>query len=387
MACTHSFEGTIRVGSHYFADQFLKNGWEVTYLSAPVTPFHLVRIRDKDVRKRVSTVLHGGYERRKNLVSYVPFSLIAPDGRPLLNSRLVTRNWHRTLFPKPSRIMKRLGMEAVELLYLDNIFQSYWLEVLPHKKSVFRVMDNHGLFPGWKGRAEEIAASVAKRADLTIYSALHLETYVRSLSPRKSIFIPNGVDFELFQEQSTPLNKKLLDAIRQTKPPRVLYVGAIDHRLDMELIRVASSKLPHVTVILAGPIYAPVDTNNLPDNVLLVGPVPHQELSALMKEVSLGIIPFDTHKQYERIEGIRPLKLFEYLAGGLPVVCTRWPEVEHMGSPASFYSTQEEFIETVQSVLGNPPPAETAKAFAKDHDWSKSFAKLIDSLDKTAIPL
>lgn len=387
MACTHFFEGTIKVGSHYFADQFLKNGWNVTYFSAPVTPLHLVRLRDKEVRNRMKAIFRGGPQPVNELVTHVPFSLIAPDGRPPLNSRLVTDNWHRTLIPHPARIAERLGVEDVDLLYVDNIFQSFWFDVISCKKSIFRVMDRHGSFPGWRNRAEEIAKSIAERADLTIYSARHLQPYVLSLSPKKSAFIPNGVDFEFFQKQGINLNKKTADTMSRTKPPRALYVGAIDHRLDLDLLRAAAMKLPHVTFVLAGPVHPPVDTNNLPDNILIVGPVPHHELSALMRRVSLGIIPFDTQRKYQRIEGIRPLKLFEYLAAGLPVVCARWPEVESIGSPAYLYSTLEEFIEHVQGALESPPPAEAAQVFAENHDWSRSFAKLMDVLDRTTSPL
>lgn len=269
---------------------------------------------------------------------------------------------------------------ASNLFYVDNIFQDFWRDILPHTHAVFRVMDEHETFPGWKGKAEHIAASIAQRVDITIYSASSLDRYVRSLSPRKSCFVPNGVDYELFQTNGDNVNNELHSALSTIHTPIALYVGAIDHRLDIRLLQSAAEILSEVTFVMAGPKHTMMSRKKFPKNIKFVGPVPHEQTPALMQRADVGLVPFDVHNYHERIAGIRPLKLLEYCAAALPVVCARWPEVEEMKSPAFLYDTQKGFIEAMHHALENPPSAETAKAFAKKHDWSYSFAMFMEGL-------
>jgi len=380
MACTHPYSAPVKVGSHYFAEYFLKSGWRVVYVSAPVTPLHLILVHDENIRKRLRTALRGGCENYGPLLSCIPFSFIAPAGRPFLNGNFVTQNWHRTIFPSTDQLIKRAGIDSFDLLYIDNIFQRFWLDSIPHKQAVFRVMDEHETFPGWKGKAKHIAASIAQRVDVTIYSAKSLEPYARSLDPKRSYFVPNGVDYELFQTSGGDIRNELQRTLSTIRTPIALYIGAIDHRLDICLLQYAAEVLPGVTFCLAGPIHTTVSRKKLPKNIKFVGPVHHEQTPVLMQRADVGLIPFDVLNCHDRITGIRPLKLLEYCAAGLPVVCARWPEVQEMESPAFLYDTLEGFIEALKAALENPPPPEVAKAFAKKHDWSQSLAEFMKAL-------
>ena len=57
-------------------------------------------------------------------------------------------------------------------MYIDNLSYHFLLDHLDYGKSIFRVMDIHEGFPKWKGKAWELADKIAKKANLTAYSAI-----------------------------------------------------------------------------------------------------------------------------------------------------------------------------------------------------------------------
>jgi len=93
------------------------------------------------------------------------------------------------------------------------------------------------------------------------------------------------------------------------------------------------------------------------------------------------LIPFDVNRRMNAIRGIRPLKLFEYLAAGIPVISARWPEIEALKSPAWFYDNPEQFAELAARALNNRDfdPA-AARGFARQFDWKHAFRQMMDAL-------
>jgi glycosyltransferase involved in cell wall biosynthesis len=110
-------------------------------------------------------------------------------------------------------------------------------------------------------------------------------------------------------------------AARGAAGPLVVYAGTLDARLDVEWLRQAAWALPRATIALVGPI---VDGAHLEPlrglpNVEICEPLERAELAALLREADLGVIP---HRRTPLTEAMSPLKLYEYLAGGLPVVAS-----------------------------------------------------------------
>lgn len=375
MACIQPYWWCNQCGSQHLARQFARNGYDVHYFSAPITPLHLLKIQTPLVWQRFKNTIHNPVSNEKDgLLSYIPFSLIAPDGVPGLNAHLITDHWHKTMLPPVKRYLKRHTINHVNILYIDNLSYHFLPEFVTFDKCIFRVMDMHDHFPGWYGKTSRMARRLAARADITVYSANSLKKYVENLAPRKSAVAPNGVDYDLFATCQTGSRHHLLNAIPD---PLVLFVGIIDIRFDFKLIRYAARMLPHVSFVIAGPRASGIKPTGLPDNVFFIGPVPHSDLPLLMRSARAGLIPFDVKNQMGLIQGIRPLKLLEYMAAGLPVISARWPEVENMQSPAWFYNDLETFVALVQRAVAQKHGSTPFQEYARQHDWSNAW-KLIE---------
>lgn len=107
-----------------------------------------------------------------------------------------------------------------------------------------------------------------------------------------------------------------------------------------------------------------------------LGKRPYSEIPNYMQSANVGWIPFDVKNYPDLIHNVNPLKLYEYMAAGLPVVATRWKEMENINSPAYLCSTPEEFkaslLRAIDSKLGP-----VGRRFAATLDWSSRAQQLL----------
>src|ERR1051326_272923 len=99
MACANYWNSPIQVGDQQLARKFAAAGWEVAYLSAPITPLHWLA-RTPDLRERFSIYKCGGQRDLDNrLFYYVPGAALAHRDSPLLRANWLLRNWPRLTIP------------------------------------------------------------------------------------------------------------------------------------------------------------------------------------------------------------------------------------------------------------------------------------------------
>lgn len=135
-----------------------------------------------------------------------------------------------------------------------------------------------------------------------------------------TFFVPNAADIA---HSSKALDATLpVHASLVTIPgPVIGYLGAIERRMDYDLLKKVVELNPDKSFVLAGP----ADAAFLPDwvtampNVFLTGSVAYEEIPQLIKGFDVALIPF---KKDAVSNTIFPLKLFEYLGAGKPVVAT-----------------------------------------------------------------
>jgi glycosyltransferase involved in cell wall biosynthesis len=161
--------------------------------------------------------------------------------------------------------------------------------------------------------------------------------------------IANGVDIDQFVGPRPSPPPGLPDA------PFALYVGVVQERVDVDLMRAAAGVMP---VVVAGPVHAAMQAAMAQSPLTLLGAVESSALPALLRAAAVGLIP---HRVNALTASMDPMKLREYLAAGLPVVTTVEP-------PASLRSTRvvvargDQFADAVAQasampVLDGPDPS------------------------------
>jgi glycosyltransferase involved in cell wall biosynthesis len=116
-------------------------------------------------------------------------------------------------------------------------------------------------------------------------------------------------------------------------------------------------------------------------NVHLLGRRSYQALPDYLHNADVGLIPFDSTSYPELVHGIHPLKLYEYLACGLPVVATEWRELTNLASPAALTKTSEQFIEAIRNAVSHPHDKAALRKYAQQADWQTRLDNLIAQLD------
>jgi glycosyltransferase involved in cell wall biosynthesis len=109
-------------------------------------------------------------------------------------------------------------------------------------------------------------------------------------------------------------------------------------------------------------------------NIHLVGGQPFAELPAWLGAADVGLIPYAANAY---TAAVFPMKVYEYLAAGLPVVSTPLPSLAGVEGIA-FADTAAAFERTVECALGNDSPERRAArlALARAHSWERRMEEI-----------
>jgi glycosyltransferase involved in cell wall biosynthesis len=377
MACPNYWSSPFQVGSHHLARAFVGEGWDVAFISDPISPLHLAGRRSQELRDRASIYQAGGItDLDGHLWAYVPFALATPRMAPLLRSPWLHRNWSKLTIPNLARKARGRGFGEVDLLYFDSSIQRFWLDAIEHRRSVLRVADRNAGFAHHTNAMAVQQTELARGCDLVVYTARTLEPDVTAMGARRSFHLPNGVDFAHYANGDRTLPPDLATIPR----PIAAYVGAIEEWFDFSTVNQLVAALPGVSFVIIGPEHLAKRRLTPRSNLYVLGRRPYEQMPRYLHNADVGLIPFDATNHRELVRGVHPLKLYEYLACGLPVVATEWEELAGLGSPATLCRNPEEFIEGVNAAVSSPNDQASAVAFARRADWGERTRVLIEQL-------
>jgi glycosyltransferase involved in cell wall biosynthesis len=149
---------------------------------------------------------------------------------------------------------------------------------------------------------------------------------------------------------------------------------------DFEAVDAMTKALPEVSFVLIGP--EPMARKRLTSrpNLHLLGCRLNTEIPSYLHHADVGIIPFAVRHYGDLVRGINPLKLYEYLAAGLPVIATAWKELETLEAPITLCRTVQEHISAVRHAVSTVHDPAPGIAFASRFDWQPRVETLIDTL-------
>lgn len=120
------------------------------------------------------------------------------------------------------------------------------------------------------------------------------------------------------------------------------YVGTLAN-IDVEAVMTLVRSVPDVCIDLVGPAIGwagPTDHARL----RLRGVLRHGQLEEFAVTCCCLIAPFPST---QLVLGVDPVKLYEYVDWGRPIVALRYPEVERFGEFVEFYETPQELVKVV----------------------------------------
>ena len=377
IAAANYWHSPYQVGSHQYAKQFSRHGYQIAFVSDAISLLHwLNRRARKELKERFDLWVKGGeWVQDKKIWTYVPFTLLPIYNKPGLRNRWVIENSFRFIVPPIKMMLKEKGFEKVEILWLKSIAQFYLLDLVDYKKSVFHIADYNAGFSKTSKNIVKKEKEIIKRVDMVTVSSRMLLKQIKKIRTENVFYIPNGVDFEHFYHS----HQRMPEEYQKIQSPRVVYVGAIDQWFNIDLVAYIARNLPKVSFVLIGLSRVNLAKLEVIPNVYILGKRDHQILPQYLKNAHVGIIPF---KRSKLVEFVHPIKLYEYMACGLPVVSTKWNEIKLLDSPALLTDSKEDFLKKLKKIIENSTNhKEIFYNFARQNTWEKSAEFLLTKFD------
>lgn len=241
---------------------------------------------------------------------------------------------------------------------------------------IYDCVDNWGGFKEAHPKLQHWETSLCERADQIWVVSRHLEEKL-SRWASKLWYVPNGVDYDHFS------HVRQIRAKRKTNSKlQLIYIGAIFNWFDAYLVGEVAKRLKNWDLILIGPCSMPSDQSKFLNhpNIKFLGRREYYELPELLANAQVAIIPFIIN---DLISGTSPIKFYEYLAAGLPVVATPIPEIVPYIEQGVVACTDKptEFANLVEELASSSNPDRCQK-IAKQSAWEARFLPLLKPFEK-----
>lgn len=263
---------------------------------------------------------------------------------------------------------------------------------IAHSLIVYDCVDEYTAFPEFRHNKAWIAERERKLcavAGVVACTAPSLFDTKQQLAPGRTHFVHNVGDAEHFAQALEPGTPVAAD-IANLPRPIIGFVGAVsDYKLNIDWLLALSAARPAYSIVLVGPtgVADPsTDVGKLQarPNVHLLGHRKYPELPGYLKGFDVAVIPYRIN-DYTR--AVFPIKFFEFLASGRPVVISPLPAVREYWNAVRVAETPEAFIEACDAaVAADTPEAKQQRIeLAHQNSWDSRVKKLLD-LTYAALP-
>lgn len=276
-------------------------------------------------------------------------------------ARFIRKKMHQHGFQKP-------------LLWCYSPTACDLVDKIPHSGLVYDCVDRHSAYQGQINPqvVDAMEADLAKKADQVFCTAAGLEKTLLQWNHTTKL-LPNGGNYELFsavQTQREELLKKQ-NELDDLSGPILGFVGALQECIDYDLIEYAARKKPEWTFVLIGSPKPGARLEGLRQcqNVRFLGLKPYEDLPEYMVRFQVCLNLF---RSGDLARDVSPLKFYEYLATGIPVVSTPQPlQVRDFEECIYIAESEEAFVSACEQALSETgkEKMEQRMAHGRETSW------------------
>jgi glycosyltransferase involved in cell wall biosynthesis len=198
--------------------------------------------------------------------------------------------------------------------------------------------------------------------------------------------VPNAGDYQHFARAADP-STAALSVARLPRPVLGFAGNFLASKVDFDLLEEVAGARPQWNLLLIGPASAEtasaLERLGRLSNVDWLGPKPYADLPRYVAAFDVGLIPYVSNA-YTR--SCFPLKLYEYLAAGKPVVATGLPELAAMEPDVVLVEGVERFLDAVEEALGHLGEADRIRRMrlASRNSWETRTERLLELVERAS---
>ncbi len=281
---------------------------------------------------------------------------------------------------------RRIGL-APQTLWTYSPVTTALYDLSRFERVVYHAVDDVAAQPGMPAAViEEAEGALVRQADLVFATSPDMQVRHSASGARRCIFMPNVADWDHFSTAMDP-GAQIPHDLAAIPEPRVGFVGAISgYKLDFALLRAVAQARPDYSFVLIGQVgegEPRTDAGLLRGvaNLHLLGPRPYAVLPDYLAGLSAAILPSAVNR-YTR--AMFPMKFFEYLAAGLPVVTTPLPALEPFAHLAITAPPEAQaFAAAIDLALsGDGPRLDVRLGAARAHTYANRTREMLAALER-----
>ncbi|MBU0651252.1 glycosyltransferase [bacterium] len=281
------------------------------------------------------------------------------------------------------KIIKRMNLQNVIIWSYNPMFIDF-IGRLDEKLFVFDTVDNWSEHPVYTKllAKEKLLANyrkIAQEADVIFTVSEELLAFYEKMNRTHDVsWIPNGVDLEHFTNIE---NLEKENELTKIGKPIIGYLGTIQDRIDFDLIAEIAREHQDKIIALCGPVWATVQKEvdeklKKFDNIIFTGRVALENAPSYITQFSVAIIP---HKIDAFIKSTNPMKMYEYLACGKPIVSTEGAGIDMFSDFIYIAKNNSQFIQYIEQAISDDSFGKQSlrKEILKEHTWEKRTERMM----------
>lgn len=249
------------------------------------------------------------------------------------------------------------------------------------RRLVFNRSDKASEFPeADRAAMAALESELLRESDTVLYVSHALMEEERSLVGERGYFLDHGVDLERFDAAKGDGEPAELQGIPH---PRVGFLGNLrDHLVDFDLLERLARDLPDAQFVLVGDSTSAMERLTAHANIHWLGFRPYEEIPRYGAGLDVALMPW---RDNEWIRNCNPIKLKEYLALGLPVVSSDFPEVRRYASVVRIARDPDDFVSLVAASiedggLGSP---DLRRKSVSEASWDARTEQLLRRVEES----
>ena len=258
-----------------------------------------------------------------------------------------------------------------------------WLDELPFRAVIYDCIDDltvHVPHPRLQPLYERWEDELIARAAAAVVSAEILADGLRARRPALEVTtIRNGVDCADFHPRGGAARRPR--DLPPTGRPLVGFVGALYEWLDWALVRKIASEFDEVDFVFVGPKTG----GSAPprgENLFYTGPKPYADVPAYIEACDVCWVPF---KSGDVASAANPVKIYEYLAMGKPVVSTPIADPQSFAGRVAFAEGASAVAAELARAIGRREGPDLAGIeYAKANSWDRRASRYVEFVTNCA---